>query len=390
MRILFYLLVCFCTLTAKGQMSDSEIVEEVIGNLRYDDENQFGRIVDYSVSNSNETVTSYFGDFTSIYSRNVTVEFRSYDDNRAIYQGVVGVAKDTRPGSDGSYFIITGDEHVYKFGTWIEKDDYGDLYEKRVYNSRGLLVELFSYYEGDLYNREVFKGQELEEDPFETYYYEDGKLDYKETATADVGLNADGSVSWSVNKVDGKRHGEYKQLFPNSNQVSHQGTYVYGSLEGPYTTYYEDGTVRTEQNYKDGDRNGLYTSYMENGDIEEQGNYKKGERDGKWRLTFKTSAEFEYPYFTDEDFELEPYLEIGPYFYKTGKYRDGEEQGDVELFYMSGEILISYSGSRLKYHYRNGKVCLEGKVDRYGEPKGTWSFYDETGDLVKKLQVDEY
>ena len=121
MRILFYLLVCFTALTATGQISDSQILEEVIEHLEYYEENQYDRMIDYSIKSSSETVTSAFGDFTSIYSRAAMLEYRTYDGKRAIYKGIVGVARDTRPGSDGRYFVLFGDEHIYKFGTWLIK-----------------------------------------------------------------------------------------------------------------------------------------------------------------------------------------------------------------------------------------------------------------------------
>ena len=391
MRILFYLLMCFTALTASGQISDSEILEEVIEHLEYYEENQYDRMVDYSIKSSSETVTSAFGDFSSIYSRAAMLEYRTYDGKRAIYKGIVGVAKDTRPGSDGRYFVLFGDEHIYKFGTWLIKDDYGDLYEKRVYNDRGLLTELYSYYEGELFTIEKFKGIALKEEPFETYYYEDGVLDYKEMEDADYGLNSDGSVNWKINKVNGQRHGDFEQYYTDTKQIQFKGTYVNGEREGKYESYFESGQLRELTYYKNGKRNGSYVSYLEDGTLEEEGNYSDGEKDGTWKFIFSTSSDFEYPYFTDEDFDLEKELDLEDYFYKTGKFRNGEEkEGEVQLYYLNGAPLVEYTSSRLKYLYRNGEVCLEGKISRYGEPKGTWSFYDESGDLVKKLEVDDY
>ena len=41
-------------------------------------------------------------------------------------------------------------------------------------------------------------------------------------------------------------------------------------------TYYENGQIQEEGNYKDGKEDGKYTWYYENGQIMEEGNYKDG------------------------------------------------------------------------------------------------------------------
>jgi len=52
-------------------------------------------------------------------------------------------------------------------------------------------------------------------------------------------------------------------------------------------TYYEDGQISSERNYKDGQLDGKLTRYYENGQIEEEVNYKDGKKDGKWTIYYE-------------------------------------------------------------------------------------------------------
>tara|TARA_Y100000031_G_C8030848_1_gene297052 strand:- start:63 stop:557 length:495 start_codon:yes stop_codon:yes gene_type:complete len=126
-----------------------------------------------------------------------------------------------------------------------------------------------------------------------------------------------------------------------------EGTYKNGKKDGKWTTYYENGQIHFELNYKDyttsydsvrkklivhgkryvinvwskdgellvKDGNGKWTSYYENGEIERERNYKDGKEDGKW-----TS-----------------YYENGHLMHEEN-YKDGELDGKKTSYYSAGQI----------------------------------------------------
>lgn len=389
MKTFLFALSLLCFLATNAQMSNQEIKEKVIGDLSWNDApDDLDRLNDFKIVDVDYTVKrNYVNESaTSRAAKVVQVDYVNSDGKRIIYEAIAGIMYDAR---NSKYYLAFDKEHYYKFGTWKIYDDYDNLYEIRKYNDGGLLAVLESYEDGELWYVEKFKGKERGEEAFETYFYEDGVLDYKEMEDADYGLNSDGSVNWKISKVNGNRHGPFEQYFTDTKQVQYKGTYVNGNKEGKYESFYKNGAKKEVASYKNGDRNGSYVSYLEDGTIEEEGAYVKGDEDGTWKILFETSSDFEYPYFTDEDFDLEEALQLGEYFYKQGKFRNGEETGDnVVFYYVSGEKLMDIKGSKLLYYYTNGETCLEGKVDRYGEPKGDWNYYNRSGGLIKKLEVD--
>ena len=59
------------------------------------------------------------------------------------------------------------------------------------------------------------------------------------------------------------------------------------NLEGLETSYYANGQIKEEGNYKDGKKDGLWKYWDENGKLRYEKNYKDGERDGLWKEWFK-------------------------------------------------------------------------------------------------------
>ena len=137
-----------------------------------------------------------------------------------------------------------------------------------------------------------------------------------------------GQIKSEENYKDRKENGKWKE-------------------DGKWTYFYENGQIKEEINYKDGfsytinfwtedgelmvkDGNGKLTSYYENGQIASEGNTKDGKEDGKWTL----------------------YYENGQIWIE-GNYKDGEKNGKWTSYHENGQI----------WWYRNYK---DGEED--GEP----------------------
>jgi antitoxin component YwqK of YwqJK toxin-antitoxin module len=117
---------------------------------------------------------------------------------------------------------------------------------------------------------------------------------------------------------------------------------------GKRVSYYENGRIWEEGNFKDGKKDGKWTTYYENGQIKEEGNFK----DGRW---------------VRKDGKFISYYENGQ-IEKEGNFTDGKLDGKYTFYYENGQIKVE----------RNFK---DGKED------GKWTYYNEDGSIKK---VEEY
>ncbi len=60
------------------------------------------------------------------------------------------------------------------------------------------------------------------------------------------------------------------------------GSFFKGKMQGVWTTYFADGSVKQVQTFRNDSLNGLHQIYAQNGKIVTEGNYQNGLREGKW------------------------------------------------------------------------------------------------------------
>ena len=75
-----------------------------------------------------------------------------------------------------------------------------------------------------------------------------------------------GNLKFEVNYKDGKGNGIVKIYYPNGNLES-EANFKDGKKEGLFKGYYENGNIRIEGNYKDDKLEGLSKRYYENGNL---------------------------------------------------------------------------------------------------------------------------
>ena len=91
----------------------------------------------------------------------------------------------------------------------------------------------------------------------------------------------DGTLMSEENYRDGKLDGEQLVYYPDG-QVTEFAVYANGLLDGVVSKYSDQGILIEEVTYKNGKPNGLAKYFELNGDLKETGNYKEGKRIGKW------------------------------------------------------------------------------------------------------------
>ena len=137
-------------------------------------------------------------------------------------------------------------------------------------------------------------------------------------------------------------------------------------LEGPTIWYYQDGSIRTEGEFREGKRDGIWQSYYTNDTLAEVMNFMEGLPDGDVRGWHPNGeARFEGVY----------HLGL-----RTGNWRWWHDNGvlEAEVEYHSGRVV----GPFARYD-KNGATWIKGAYSAHGK-EGTWRYYmggEELGTL---------
>jgi hypothetical protein len=138
---------------------------------------------------------------------------------------------------------------------------------------------------------------------------------------------------------------------------------------GLQKSYYENGQIKLEENWKDDKKDGLQKSYYENGQIKLEENWKDHKKDGLQKSYY-------------ENGQLE----------EESTYKNDKEIGLVKSYYQNGQLALEgnvkndkYDGS-FKSYYENGQLKSEGNMNK-GEESGIWKEYNEDGE-VEEINYD--
>ncbi|HVW96009.1 MAG TPA: tetratricopeptide repeat protein [Mucilaginibacter sp.] len=186
-------------------------------------------------------------------------------------------------------------------------------------------------------------------------YYLNGELDgYKETYTPDGKKTIEERYhnGWlqqvtqfddagNIMHIDSfpRCSGKYTLLYPDK-KVMTEVNYVNGDFDGPYKTYFFDGSPETTLNYKKGIIDGDYTDYYYGGKKSTEGRFVNGNKTGEWKTY-------------DDDGKL----------YSTLNYADDRLNG-IKTFY-----------------FKNGAKDFEGNY-KDDEAEGSSKKYDPDGTLA--------
>jgi uncharacterized protein len=138
-----------------------------------------------------------------------------------------------------------------------------------------------------------------------------------------------------------------------------------GLKQGVWKTYYGNGRVRTEANYRDDTMEGVYKEYDENGNIQLLLEYANGVLVQK---TDTAELEIEIRNQVDED---------GNVVY-SGSYRKNIPVGIHRVFDKTGAVINAYL-------YNDSGVKLgEGIITNEGKKEGDWQYFNNDGTLRAK------
>ncbi len=165
-----------------------------------------------------------------------------------------------------------------------------------------------------------------------------------------------------------KGSGKYTLRYPNK-QIMAQCNYVKGDFDGPYKTYYFDGSTESSYFYKKGILDSTFTSYYYGGVKEYTGRYKYGNKWGTWTLY-------------DEDGKL----------YSTTVYANDMMNGEKTFYFPSGnkELVSVYKDDLLNGF--NDKYDPDGtlayRVNFENDYAKTYTYLGKDSKLLQQIPLD--
>ena len=158
-------------------------------------------------------------------------------------------------------------------------------------------------------------------------------------------------------------------------------------------TYYENGQIESEENYRDGAEHGKWAKYYENGQLENEKNYRDGEKAGKWTEYHENGQTLQVGNYRDgkKHGKFAAYGENGQIKFQIN-FKDGAEYGKGVEYHENGKIReeVDYkdgeANGKGRRYYENGQIKEEAKL-KNGELDGKYTYYNEDGSIDK---VEEY
>jgi len=179
----------------------------------------------------------------------------------------------------------------------------------------------------------------------------------------------DGSLKAEGSYKDDLKVGAWRYYFRDG-KLEQQGNYVAGKANGLWEWYFHNGQLLREEEYAFGFEDGMSTEYNDTGAVIAQGSYVDGMKEGQWVLT------------------INDHKEEGPYF-------EGLRNGLWKHYYLNRDQL-SFEGSfengletgTHTYYYPNGQIQRRGDYAA-GRRQGIWEFFTESGDRIVTIEYQD-
>lgn len=334
-----------------------------------------------------------------------------------------GFVKDGKPDGYWKTYYVTGilksegkRKNFLLDSTWNFYNHSGDLVEVINYQAgkRSGYTYRYDYNNPELPGRKTLVSKELyindKKEGESFYYYNTGEL--KEV------------VFFS----DGKREGYSKEFDKDSTVITlkqYKDNYLIsrerinrkdeaGLKQGTYKAFYDDGSLKKEENYLDGMLHGYYREYDEKGYLLQTLRYERGavieeiDEEAKEIIDFRRTYDEQGRIIFSGGYREETPIGIHRFFDTTGVVinafiynergvkisegivdEQGRRRGEWKDFYISGELRARghYSNSRKSgdwiYYFKNGSIEQKGGFLN-GRFDGDWVWYYDTGEIWRE------
>lgn len=208
-------------------------------------------------------------------------------------------------------------------------------------------------------------------------------------------FDAEGRLIRFENYKDNLLNGESKVFYANG-QVSHEMSYLNDKLNGPFTEYTVEGKISKKGNYKNGIYDGSIVVNYDSGKKKEEGKFVNGMREGSWNFYLETGLPELTIWFKADKIEKKHYAN-GTFqtFYDSGipqseySYKNYQKEGTFAEYYDKGayeQIPASpediAQGIAYREQLKGTQVKQKGKYMN-GQLQGEVFYYKITGELEK-------
>jgi uncharacterized protein len=280
-------------------------------------------------------------------------------------------------------------------GLWKYYDETGKLSDEELYKNGELNGAYIEYWPNG--NKKVQKNYVNGElDGLQTVYFATGGKSFTYEFSGakqngkEIHFHQNDKLMYELPMLDGKVNGFVTQYYKNGN-VSEKSTFVNSLRQGKSEDFYSHpaNAIKTLANYEKGTLTGELTNYYRNGKIEETGRLnEEGYRVGVWKTFYDDGTlSSEDPYINGKiDGVSKNYDPNGKlteeFFYKKGilqEYKAYAPNGNI-VYQNKKDGKNNYSAT---LYYSNGVKKREGRVED-GERTGEWIEYNRNGFITSK------
>jgi len=300
-----------------------------------------------------------FGPDTLFYPSGKIEELNTYNDSelngpstRYYPNGNKKIEVNMTDGKQDGYYTSYYANGKTETEGWVQAGDKAG--EWSFYDEKGRLTSKQFYLDGDLHGfKEQYnpKGQKMLEEK-----YDRGWLD-KLTQYDDAG---------NIMAIDSfpKGSGKYVLYYPDKQKMT-EASYVNGDFNGPYKTFYFDGSPESISFFNKGFLDSTYVSYFHGGQKYAEGRYQRGNHIGAWKFYDEDGSLSEtVPYKNDQvDGEKVFYLPGGGRDY-VAEYKEDDLNGAAKKFDPDGTLMYQLTfedGYAKAYSYlgKDGKLVAD-------------------------------
>lgn len=153
-----------------------------------------------------------------------------------------------------------------------------------------------------------------------------------------------------------------------------EGTYIADLKTGVWKTYFPDGKLASQEEFKNDQRSGKFVSYYENGCLSGDGTFQNHGYFGKCRRYSKDTCGKVVKIRFDEP---QPIKITAEYNHELYKIQNSKENRDC--------LPDQVADGQHTFYYRDKTICQEGEFKNGSLFNGKWYIYDKDNWLVKIL-----
>ena len=290
-------------------------------------------------------------------------------------------------------------------GEYVSYFENGQLKEKQFFNNDKLDGDYVSYFNNGQIKKEIIYDNNIIKN--HTYYFNNGNIEREGSSDCDYriyGYEIDGTLKTDLTyknckKSDGfittiygtnQFNNIYKRFYENGIEIKEEyelydkdfvttttkGTKIFGEKEGLWVSYFSDGSIEEQKNYKKGKLDGTLKRFHYNGQLKSVSNWKNDTLDGTFEeFSFNGDLVSEVNYLNGKKNGPFKIVRLGDE-YEVGTYVNGSLEGINKIFSKDGRLLFESNYKNNNLHGEQIRYNSDGKI----VTRTTW----ENGKIVKQ------